>query len=132
MSKTNEPNLTVQWLWKWVADERKRQKINRTEFARRIGIRRESLYKAEEGRTISQASTLLDALDQLGALGAVAEIKELNWHGAAVSLSKHEMRRYDAIAEDSGVSRSAVIRQLAAEGLIARRRSSDAGAEERE
>ncbi len=122
MSESDEQNLTVRWLWNWIAEERKRRNINRSEFARRIGIRRESLYRIEEGRTGSNASTLLDALDQLGALGAVAEIKKMNWHGALLSLSKHETERYDAIAERSGITRATVIRQLAAEGLLARRR----------
>jgi len=121
MSGKREDNLTVRWLWKWIARERKRRKINRSEFARRIGIRRESLYRIEECEVGSAASTLLDALEQLEALGAIAEIGELEWHGAAVSLSKNEIRRYDAIARDSGLSRAQVIRQLAAEGLFARR-----------
>jgi len=121
MSGKKEDNLTVRWLWKWIARERKRRKINRSEFARRIGIRRESLYRIEEGGGGSAASTLLDALEQLEALGAVAEIDELNWHGVAVSLSKRETERYDAIAKDSRLSRAQVIRQLAAEGLLARR-----------
>jgi len=118
----SEQNLTTRWLWKWISEERKRRNINRSEFARRIGIRRESLYRIEEGRTGSNASTLLDALDQLGALGAVAEIEKMNWHGAMLSLSKHETERYDAIAKRSGITRATVIRQLAAEGLLARRR----------
>ncbi len=75
----------------------------------------------EEGRTGSTASTLLDALERLGALGAVAEIDSMDWHGAVMSLSKHETERYDTLAEDSGISRAQVIRQLAAEGLLARR-----------
>ncbi len=69
----------------------------------------------------SEASTLLDALEQLGALGAVAEIGDMDWHGAVMSLSKHETERYDALAKDSGITRAQVIRQLAAEGLLARR-----------
>jgi len=122
MSGSEERNLTARWLWKWIAEERKRRNISRSEFARRIGIRRESLYRIEEGRTGSNSSTLLDALDQLGALGAVAEIGKMNWHGAMISLSRHETERYDAIAERSGITRATVIRQLAAEGLLARRR----------
>jgi len=122
MPGKKEDNLTVRWLWNWIAKERKRQKISRAEFARSLGIRRESLYRIEEGRTGSNSSTLLDALDRLGALGAVAEIDGMNWHGAVLSLSKHETERYDAIAEGSELSRSAVIRQLAAEGLLARQR----------
>ncbi len=125
MPRKKENSLTARWLWNWVEGERKRRKISRAEFARRIGIRRESLYRIEEGQTGSAASTLLDALDQLGALGAVAEIDELNWHGAAVSLSKRERERYDAIAEDSGISRAQVVKQLAAEGLLARQEASD-------
>jgi len=77
--------------------------------------------KSEEGRTTSFASTLLDALDQFGALGAVAEIDSMHWHGAVLSLSRHETERYDALAEDSRLSSAQVIRQLAAEGLLARR-----------
>ena len=127
MSGNEERNLTARWLWKWIARERKKRGITRSEFARRLGVRRETLYRMEEGRTGSTASTLLDALDRLGALGAVAEIGELNWHGAAVSLSKNETKRYDAIADDSGLSRAQVIRQLAAEGLIARRQPHAAG-----
>ena len=121
MPRKKEDNLTARWLWNWVAKERKRQKISRAEFARTLGIRRETLYRIEEGRTGSAAATLLEALDRLGALGAVAEIGGMDWHGAVLSLSKHEIRRYDAIAEDSELSRAGVIRQLAAEGLLARR-----------
>ena len=126
MPGKKEDNLTARWLWNWVAKERKRQKISRAEFARSLGIRRESLYRIEEGRTGSNSSTLLDALDRLGALGAVAEIDGMDWHGAVLSLSKHETRRYDALAEDSDLSRAGVIRQLAAEGLLARRTPSAA------
>jgi len=39
--------------------EWKRRKISRAEFARRIGTRRESFYKVEEGKTTFLASTLL-------------------------------------------------------------------------
>jgi len=126
MPRTKD-SLTARWLWSWVVRERKRQKISRSEFARRLGIRRESLYRMEEGLTGSAASTLLEALNQLGALGAVAEIGDMDWHGAVLSLSKHETERYDAIAEDSGITRAQVVRQLAAEGLLARRRSYASG-----
>ncbi len=34
---------------------------------------------------------------------------------------KRETERCDALAEDSGASRAAVVRQLAAEGLVTRR-----------
>jgi len=122
MSGSEERNLTVRWLWRWIARERKSRGIGRTEFARMLGIRRETLYRIEEVRGGgSEASTLIDALEQLGALGAVAEIDGMDWHGAVLSLSKHETERYDAIAEASGLSRAQVIRQLAAEGLLARR-----------
>jgi len=113
---------TARWLWNWIARERKRRKISRSEFARRLGIRRESLYRMEVGLTGSAASTLLEALDQLEALGAVAEIGDMDWHGAVLSLSRHETDRYDAIAEASGITRAQVVRQLAAEGLLARQR----------
>ena len=120
MAGSEERNLTVRWLWKWIARERKRRGISRAEFARRVGIRRETLYRIEEGRTTSLASTLLDALDRLGALGAVAEIDDMDWHGAVLSLSKNETKRYDSLAEDSGLTRAQVVRQLATEGLLAR------------
>ena len=120
MPKSNDRNLTVQWIWKWIARERRRRGISAVEFAKSINIRRETLYKCEEGKTGSLASTMVDALERLEALGTVAEIDELDWHGAAVSLSKGERKRYDAIAEDSGVSRAQVVKQLAAEGLMAR------------
>lgn len=120
MTRKKEDNLTALWLWKWIARERKKREIGRTEFARRLGIRRESLYRMEKGLTGSNASTLLEALNQLGALGAVAEIDSMDWHGVVLSLSKNETKRYDAIARDSGISRSQAIRQLAAEGLFAR------------
>ena len=115
-------SLTARWLWNWVVRERKRQRISRSEFARRLGIRRESLYRMETGVTGSAASTLLEALDQLGALGAVAEIGDMDWHGAVLSLSRHETDRYDAIAETNGITRGQVIRQLASEGLLARQK----------
>ena len=121
MPRKKEDSLTARWLWSWIAEERKRRKISRSDFARRIGIRRETLYRIEEGKASSAASTLLEALDRLGALGAVAEIGDMDWHGAVLSLSKHETRKYDTIAEDSGLSRAQVVRQLAAEGLLARR-----------
>ncbi len=123
MSGSEEQNLTVRWLWKWIARERKKRGISRAEFARRLGIRRETLYRIEEVRGGgSDASTLIDALDRLGALGAVAEIGDMDWHGAVMSLSRHETKKYDAIAETNGLTRAQVIRQLAAEGLIARSR----------
>jgi len=123
MSVSEEQNLTVRWLWKWIARERKKRGISRAEFARRLGIRRETLYRIEEVRGGgSEASTLIDALEQLGALGAIAEIDGMDWHGAALSLSKHETKKYDAIAETNNLTRAQVIRQLAAEGLLARRR----------
>jgi len=123
MSGSEERNLTIRWLWRWIARERKSRGIGRTEFARMLGIRRETLYRIEEVRGGgSEASTLIDALEQLGALGAVAEIDGMDWHGAVMSLSRHETERYDAIAETNGITRGQVIRQLAAEGLLARRK----------
>ena len=127
MSGSEEQNLTVRWLWKWIARERKKRGISRSEFARRVGIRRETLYRIEEGQSGSAAATLLDALDRLGALGAVAEIGDMHWHGAVLSLSKHETDRYDAIAETNSLTRAQVIRQLAAEGLLARQRPHASG-----
>ncbi len=124
MPECEERNLTVRWLWKWIAQERKSRGIGRTEFARMLGIRRETLYRIEEVRGGgSEASTLIDALEHLGALGAVAEIDGLEWHGAVMSLSKRETEKYDAIARDSNLTRAQVIRQLAAEGLVERARS---------
>ena len=125
MAGSKERNLTAQGLWTWIARERKRRGIGRSEFARMLGIRRESLYKIEEVRKgASLASTLLDALEELDALGAVAEIDGMDWHGAVLmSLSKDEKERYDAIAETSGITRAEAIRQLAAEGLVARDRT---------
>ncbi|MCY4242437.1 MAG: hypothetical protein OXD36_11905 [Rhodobacter sp.] len=125
MAGSKELNLTAQGLWTWIARERKRRGIGRSEFARMLGIRRESLYKIEEVRKgASLASTLLDALEELDALGAVAEIDGMDWHGAVLmSLSKDEKERYDAIAETSGITRAEAIRQLAAEGLVARDRT---------
>ena len=124
MAGSKELNLTAQGLWTWIARERKRRGIGRSEFARMLGIRRESLYKIEEVRKgASLASTLLDALEELDALGAVAEIDGMDWHGAVLmSLSKDEAERYDAIAETGGITRGEAIRQLAAEGLVARDR----------
>ncbi len=123
MSRSRERNLTAQGLWRWIARERKRRGIGRTEFARILGIRRETLYKIEEVRNgASLASTLLDALEQLGALGAVAEIDGMDWDEAVLmSLSKDEAERYDAIAKTNGITRAQVIRQLATEGLMVRR-----------
>ena len=89
-------------------------------FAERLQVGGRSLREYESGEVDSPSAVLIDALESLDALGAVAEIDELNWHGVAVSLSKDETREYDAIAEDSGVSRAQVFRQLAAEGLLAR------------
>ncbi|MCY3995614.1 MAG: hypothetical protein OXF07_05700 [Rhodobacter sp.] len=133
MPGNEEQNLNVEKLWKWIACERKRRGISRTEFARNLGIRRESLYKIEEvQKGASLASTLLDALDQLGALGAISEIDGMDWHGAVLSLSKHEKERYDAVAEDSGLSRAQAIRQLAAEGLLARRAADTNGRNSRQ
>jgi len=130
MSGNEERNLTVRWLWKWIARERKKRGISRSEFARRLGIRRETLYRIEEVRSGgSEASTLIDALELLGALGAIAEIDGMDWHGTALSLSKHETKKYDAIARDSNLTRAQVIRQLAAEGLLARGRPRRGGAE---
>ena len=125
MAGSKELNLTAQGLWTWIARERKRRGIGRSEFARMLGIRRESLYKIEEVRKgASLASTLLDALEELDALGAVAEIDGMDWHGAVLmSLSKDEAERYDAIAETRGITRAEAIRQLAAEGLVARDRT---------
>ncbi len=125
MAGSKERNLTAQGLWTWIARERKRRGIGRSEFARMLGIRRESLYKIEEVRKgASLASTLLDALEELDALGAVAEIDGMDWHGAVLmSLSKDEAERYDAIAETGGITRGEAIRQLAAEGLVARDRT---------
>jgi len=125
MARSKELNLTAQGLWKWIAQERRKRGIGRSEFARRLGIRRETLYKIEEVRKgASNASTLLDALEELGALGAIAELDGLEWQGAVLmSLSKDEAERYDAIAQDSNLTRGEAIRQLAAEGLLARRRA---------
>lgn len=111
---------TVRWLWSWIGRERERRGITRSDFARLVGARRETLYRAENRQMDSSASLLLDSLDKLGALGAVAEIDAMNWKGSVLSLSEKEAERYDAIADDSGLSRDAVIRQLAAEGFIAR------------
>jgi len=110
----------VRWLWKWIAREWERRGIGRSEFARRIGISPETLRGIESREDGFDALALIDALAELGADGAVAEIPGMDPHGAAVSLSKKETERYDAIAEDSGVSRAQVVKQLAAEGLVVR------------
>ncbi len=125
MAGSKERNLTARGLWRWIARERKKRGISRAEFARRLGIHRESLYKIEEVQNgASLASTLLDALEELGALGAVAEIDGMDLRGTVLtSLSKDEAERYDAIAEDSNLTRGEAILQLAAEGLLARRRA---------
>ena len=125
MAGSKELNLTAQGLWKWIAQERRKRGIGRTEFAQRLGIRRETLYKIEEvQKGASLASTLLDALEELGALGAVAELDGMDWQGAVLmSLSRHEAERYDAIARDRNLTRGEAILQLAAEGLVARRRA---------
>ena len=116
-------NHTERWIWRWISRERKARGISRAEFARRLGIRRETLYRIEEVQGgASNAATLLDALEQFGALGTIAEIDSMDWHGATMSLSKHEIKKYDAIAEDNNLSRGQVVRQLAAEGLLARSR----------
>ena len=120
MTGKPEGSHRVRWLWTWIAQERRRRGIGRAEFARRIGIGEETLRGMERGQDGSDATALMDALAELGADGAVAEIPGMNPHGAAVSLSKNETREYDAIAEDSGVSRAQIVRQLAAEGLVAR------------
>ncbi|MCY4243080.1 MAG: hypothetical protein OXD36_15225, partial [Rhodobacter sp.] len=59
-------------------------------------------------------------IDALAELGAVAEMPGMDSHAAALCLTERERELYDAIAEDSGVSRAQVVRQLAAEGLVAR------------
>lgn len=46
----------------------------------------------------------------------------MGFKGAVISLSEKESERYDAIARENGLTRDLVIRQLAAEGLIARPR----------
>ena len=120
MTENPERNLTVKWIWLWIGRERRRRRIGMAAFAERLQIGRQSLREYESGEVNSPSAVLIDALESLDALGAVAEIDELNWHGVAVSLSKNETREYDAIAEDPGVSRAQVVRQLAAEGLVAR------------
>ena len=122
MPGSEERNPDARWLWRAIAEERKRRNITRVGFARSLGIRRETLYRIEEGRTGTKTATLLDALERLGALGARPEIGKTNWHGAILSLSRHETESYDAIAKANGVTRGQAIRQLAAEGLLARRR----------
>ena len=111
----------VRWLWKWIAQERRRRGIGRSEFARRIGIRPETLREIEKGRCGgSDTTALLDALTELGADGAVAEMDGMDPHGAALSLTERERERYDAIARDTNLTRAQVVRQLATEGLVAR------------
>ncbi|MCY4241740.1 MAG: hypothetical protein OXD36_08355 [Rhodobacter sp.] len=111
----------VRWLWKWIARERRRRGIGRPEFARRIGIGEEPLRGMERGKDGSDATALIDALAELGADAAVAEMEGMDPHGAALSLTERERGRYDAIAERDGITRAQAIRQLAAEGLVARR-----------
>ena len=110
----------VRWLWTWIAEERKRRGIGRAEFAHRIGISPETLQGVERGQDGSGAPALMDALAELGADAAVAEMEGMDSRGAALSLTERERELYDAIAGDSGVSRAQVVRQLAAEGLVAR------------
>ena len=111
----------VRWLWKWISRERGRRGIGRAEFARRIGTGEEPLRGMERGQDGSDAPALMDALAELGADGAVAEIPGMDTHGAAVSLTERERELYDAIAERDGITRAQAIRQLATEGLLARR-----------
>ena len=120
MTGKPEGSRRVRWLWTWIAQERGRRGIGRSEFARRIGIGEETLRGMERGQDCSGAPALMDALAELGADGAVAEIDGMDTHGAALSLTERERELYDAIAGDSGVSRAQVVRQLAAEGLVAR------------
>ena len=58
MAGSEERNLTVRWLWKWIAQERKSRGIGRTEFARMLGIRRETLYRIEEVRAAARRPPL--------------------------------------------------------------------------
>lgn len=111
------PNARLLWLW--IAQERQRRSITPEDFAKGLGVLPESLRECEESGS-SPSSLLIDALERLDALGAMAEIDELDMHGAAVSLSDEETDRYDALAERSGVSRAEMVKRLAAEGLKAR------------
>ena len=120
MTGKPEGSHRVRWLWTWIARERGRRGIGRAEFARRIGISPETLQGVESGQDGSDAPVLIDALAQLGALGAVAEIPGMDPHGAALSLTERERELYDAIAGRDGITRAQAIRQLAAEGLSAR------------
>ncbi|MCY4242262.1 MAG: helix-turn-helix transcriptional regulator [Rhodobacter sp.] len=122
----------VRWLWKWIAEERKRRGIGRAEFARRIGIGEEALRGMERGQDGSGAPALVDALAELGADAAVAEMEGMDSHAAALSLTERERERYDAIAERDGITRAQAIRQLAAEGLAARDRPDPQPEERRE
>ena len=110
----------VRWLWKWISRERGRRGIGRAEFARRIGTGEEPLRGMERGQDGSDAPALMDALAELGADAAVAEIPGMDPHGAALSLTERERGRYDAIARDTNLTRAQVVRQLATEGLVAR------------
>ena len=120
MTGKPEGSHRVRWLWTWIAHERGRRGIGRAEFARRIGISPETLQGVERGQDGSGAPALMDALAELGADAAVAEMEGMDSRGAALSLTERERELYDAIAGDSGVSRAQVVRQLAAEGLVAR------------
>jgi len=121
MTGKPEGSHRVRWLWKWIARERRRRGIGRPEFARRIGIGEEPLRGMERGKDGSDATALIDALAELGADAAVAEMEGMDPHGAALSLTERERELYDAIAERDGITRAQAIRQLAAEGLVARR-----------
>ncbi|MCY4241961.1 MAG: helix-turn-helix transcriptional regulator, partial [Rhodobacter sp.] len=74
MTGKPEGSHRVRWLWKWIAQERGRRGIGRSEFARRIGIGEETLRGMERGQDGSGAPALMDALAELGADAAVAEI----------------------------------------------------------
>ena len=132
MTGKPEGSHRVRWLWTWIARERRRRGIGRTEFARRIGIRRETLRGMERGQEGSDATALVDALAELGADAAVAEMEGMDSRGAALSLTERERERYDAIAERDGITRAQAIRQLAAEGLAARDRPEPQPEERRE
>ena len=131
MTDSTERNPTVRRIWPWISSERKRRGIGPAVFAERLQISGETLKECESGEGDPPSAILIDALEALDALGAVAEIDELNWHGAAVSLSRNETREYDAIAGETGVSRAQVVRQLAAEGLVARAAADRASAKSR-